>query len=451
MASNKLPTPTPPAKPVTIAILGAGNRGTGYAAYAKLYPEWLKVVAVCDKHDFKCRRIQKDYDIPDENVFIGDWSLLMSRPRICDAVAICTTDREHAKPAVALAKLKYNILLEKPMSVSVDECVQIYEAVVANNVILAVGHVLRYTDYTTELMRVLESNVLGKIVNIQHLEPVGFWHFAHSFVRGNWHNENESTFSLLAKSCHDVDLIAYMMNSKCTKISSFGNLLHFKKENKPAEAGDAKNCLDCPYERSCPYSAKQIYLDAFAKSGRTGWPMHVVQPHGDIDIENLTAALRKGDYGKCVYEMNNDVCDHQVVNMEFENGATASFTMIAFTEEICQRKTKIFGTLGELEGDGIDTLKVFDFLTRETKIIHPSKEVATSDVPLPESGHGGGDFGLMRAFLNACVTGNQAYVTSGPKDTLDSHIYVFAAEHARRSGTVVNIDDYKKDTLKMQL
>jgi len=336
------------------------------------------------------------------------------------------------------------------MSVNVDECVQIYEAVVANNIILAVGHVLRYTDYTTVLMNILESKVLGEVVNIQHLEPVGFWHFAHSFVRGNWHNEGESSFSLLAKSCHDIDIIAYMMNSECKKVSSFGNLSHFKKENKPIQAGDAKNCLDCNYESSCPYSAKKIYIDEFAKTKSQDWPFHIVQPNGEIDIENLTSAVRNGNYGRCVYEMNNDVCDQQVVNMEFENGATASFSMIAFTEEMCARKTKIFGTHGELEGDGRDTIKVFDFLTRETKVIHPSKEIGLIGVPLPQSGHGGGDFGLMKSFLSACVTGNQAYVLSGPQDTLDSHIYVFAAEHARRSGTVVDIREYKKNVLKVK-
>ena len=157
------------------------------------------------------------------------------------------------------------------------------------------------------------------------------------------------------------------------KISSFGNLLHFRRENKPPAAGDATNCLQCAYEPSCAYSAKKVYLEPFEKDGVTGWPNSVVQPNGAgaMDIESLTEALRNGPYayGRCVYEMDNDVCDHQVVNTEFENGATAAFSMVGFTEAICERKTKIFGTLGELTGDGVDEIRVYDFLTRDRKSV----------------------------------------------------------------------------------
>ncbi|XP_021949002.1 uncharacterized protein LOC110846528 [Folsomia candida] len=436
------PPPTP-ASPITIAIAGCGNRGYGYATFAKHFPQWLKVVAVADHHDFRCQQLAKEHDIPPKNIF-KDWTEMASVPKLSDAVAICTTDREHTDPAIAFANLKYNILLEKPMSINIEECVKIHQAVVANNVILAVCHVLRYTNYTKAIRRILDSNVLGDIVNIQHLEPVGFWHFAHSFVRGNWHNEEASTFSLLSKSCHDIDLVTYMMGSKCKKVSSFGSLSHFTKKNKPKEAGNSVNCLDCSYEKSCPYSAKKIYIDNYVNKSWTGWPINVVQPKDPIDLENLTDALRKKDYGRCVYEMDNDVVDHQVVNMHFENGSTSSFTMVAFTESMCDRKTRIFGTLGELEGDGADTIKVFDFLTQTTKVVHPS----TDSDNLPMSGHGGGDFSLMQAFVYACVTGNQNYVISGPQETLDTHIYCFAAEHARKTGTVVDIDEFKKSLYK---
>ncbi|CAL8082801.1 unnamed protein product [Orchesella dallaii] len=443
---SKLPHPDVPEKPLTIAILGAGNRGQVYAGFASAYPQWLKVVAVVDHHDYKRQSLAKRHNVPPENVF-KKCSEFIKAPKLSDAVAICTTDREHLEPAVACANLKYHILLEKPMSINIEECVQIYEAVVKNNVILSVGHVLRYTPYTNSLMKILDSKVLGDIVNIQHLEPVGFWHFAHSFVRGNWHNEAESTFSLLAKSCHDIDLLAYYMNSKFKKVSSFGNLFHFRKENKPAAAGNAVNCLDCAHEAQCPYSAKKIYIEPHLQ-GWVGWPIDVVQPTGVVDVENLTDALRNGNYGRCVYEMKNDVCDNQVVNIEFENGSTASFTMIAYTEQMCYRKTKVFGTKGELEGDGNDTLKHFDFLTRSTRVVRPSLEYP--DEGISSSGHGGGDYGLMRSFVHACVTGNKNYVLSGPHETLDSHIYVFAAEAARKTGSVVDINEYKK-TLPLQI
>jgi len=221
-----------------------------------------------------------------------------------------------------------------------------------------------------------------------------------------------------------------------------------KKEKKPKEAGNATNCLDCAYESSCPYSAKKLYIeDLYTKQNCREWPVNVVQPKGEIDIENLTSALRNGNYGRCVYEMNNDVCDQQIVNMEFENGTTASMSMVAFTEAMCARKTRIFGTRGQLEGDGSDEIKVYDFVTRQTTVINPSKEGAFND--LVKSGHGGGDYELLQSFIYACVSGDERYILSGAKETfvLDSHLYVFAAEHARRSGTVVDVNEYRKQVL----
>ncbi|CAG7727672.1 unnamed protein product [Allacma fusca] len=444
---NGLPVPPVPQKPVTIAIVGAGARGQGYATFATAFPEWLKVVAVADPHDYKRNLLVKEHGIPTENTF-SNWTEMVKLPRLSDAVAICTQDHLHTAPAIAFANLKYNILLEKPMAVSLQECQDIVEAVKRNGIIFAVGHVLRYTPYTTSIMQVLNSEQIGDIVNIQHLEPVGFWHFAHSFVRGNWGNESRATFSLMAKSCHDIDLIPFMMRAgKCKKISSFGSLKHFRKENKPKEAGNAKKCLDCIFEPSCPYSAKKIYVDPYVNDGHTGWPTSIVHPNEDeMDIESLTESLQNSNYGSCVYEVDNDVCDQQVVSMEFENGSTASFSMIAFTEALCERKTRIFGTRGEIVGDGVDEIIVFDFLTRKRTIIKPSAEEQLGKSRW-SSGHGGGDYGLMRGFVQACATGNPNYILSGPEETLDSHIYVFAAEEARKTNTVVDIEQFKKTHL----
>ncbi|CAG8554875.1 11181_t:CDS:10 [Ambispora leptoticha] len=311
--------PDPPATPVTIAVVGAGQRGKGYAYYSMENPEWLKIVAVAEPNDFKRENMKKQYSIPDKNVF-NDWCDLASRPKLCDAVIISTLDNLHTEPAIAFANLGYHVLLEKPMAVTLEDCRLITEAAIQNEIIFAVCHVLRYTPHNRLIKLIIDSGILGDIVNIQHMEPVGFWHFAHSYVRGNWRNEKEASFSLMAKS-----------------VSSFGNLRHFRASNKPKDAGDAKRCLDCAAEPSCPYSAKRIYLDR-AKRGSRGWPVSVIT---DIeDIENVTKALENGPYGRCVYECDNDVVDNQIVNMEFENGTTASCTMIAFTESICARKTR---------------------------------------------------------------------------------------------------------------
>ncbi len=187
---------------------------------------------------------------------------------------------------------------------------------------------MRYSHITQKTKQLVDSGLIGTIVNIQHLEPVGFYHYAHSYVRGNWRNEAESSFMLLAKSCHDIDWICYIMGTEPKLVSSFGSLLHLRKENKPKDASD--RCMTCPshIESNCAYSAKKIYLDLI-KQGHTDWPVKVVVSDGSIpDIENVTAALENGPYGRCAYECDNDVVDNQVVNIQFENGATASFSMI---------------------------------------------------------------------------------------------------------------------------
>jgi len=194
---------------------------------------------------------------------------------------------------------------------------------------------MRYTPYSRKIKELVSGGAIGRLVCIQHLEPIGYWHFAHSYVRGNWRTEGTSSFSLMTKSCHDVDWIRWMMNAPCRKISSFGNLTYFTKENRPAGA-NSERCLDCEVESSCPYSAKRIYLENGIKKNIHTWPVSIL--HEEPTIENITDALRTGPYGLCAFgATGNDVVDHQVVNMEFEGGSTASFTMVAYTES-CERK-----------------------------------------------------------------------------------------------------------------
>ena len=232
---------------------------------------------------------------------------------------------------------------------------------------------------------------------------------------------------LLTKSCHDLDWLRYMVNKKCKSVSSFGSLKHFRKEEQPPNAAD--RCLECGYEPQCSYSARKIYLGRF-KRRITGWPLNVLTPA--VTEENLLEALRHGPYGRCVYACDNDVVDHQVVNLLFEGDVTATFTMTAFTEAQ-RRKTYIFGTKGELFCDGY-TIRHFDFLTDKTEFV----ESETSDYPVL-GGHGGGDYELIKSFVMAVGENNPAKILSGPKETLESHLMVFAAEKARRENRVVNL------------
>ncbi len=347
-------------KPVNLIIVGAGDRGKTYAEFALEHPDKAKIVGVAEPRQVRRDRLAKDHSIPPENQF-DDWRQVIERGKFADAAVIATLDTMHADPAVAMANLGYHILLEKPMSPDPSDCKKIVEAALAKNILFAVCHVLRYTTYTKQLKEILDQGLIGEIVSIQHLEPVGFWHYAHSFVRGNWRNQTLSSPMLLQKSCHDLDWIRYIVGKPCIKVSSFGNLNHFITTNKPSAAGNALRCLECDHEPQCSYSAKKIYLDRL-EPGYTGWPVRVLTPNPTV--ENIKEALSTGPYGRCVYECDNDVVDHQVVNMEFVGGISAAFTMTAFTEmPLGGRKTRIFGTLGELYSDGLE-IELFDFLTK---------------------------------------------------------------------------------------
>ena len=417
-----------PNQPVTAIIAGAGGRGRTYATFALENPDRLKIVGVSEPKEWNRTKMVEEHGIPANAVFTT-WEDQAAQPKMADMVIISTQDAMHADPAVAFAKKGYAILLEKPMAPTLAECERIIRAVKENNTLFGVCHVMRYTSYTTALKKLLDEGAVGEIVTIQHLEPVGFWHQAHSFVRGNWRNTAESSFMLLAKSCHDLDWLRYIAGAKCRAVSSFGALKHFKKSEKPAAAGAALRCTACAYEPECPYSAKLIYLQQ-VESGYTGWPVAVLTP--EPTVESITEALENGPYGRCVYECDNDVVDHQVVNLMFDEDRSAVFTMTAFNIG-GQRKTRIFGTRGEIYGDG-EVIEISDFLTREKRVV----DTRIDDGPAL-SGHGGGDFGLIDRFVAAVASGDASLILSGPDESLETHQMVFASEQARLEHRVVDL------------
>jgi predicted dehydrogenase len=413
---------------VTFALVGAGQRGAGYARLVAGTGR-ARVVAVAEPWPTRRAAAAAEHEIAADLV-MEDWRALAARPKLADAVLICTQDADHVEPAVAFAELGYDVLLEKPMATSEDDCRRIVDAVEKAGVIFGVCHVLRYTPYTRALRRELDTGRIGDIVSVEHLEPVGWWHQAHSYVRGNWRREDTSTFMLMSKSCHDIDWLAHVIGLPVRKVASFGGLYHFRPENKPA--GASGRCLDCVVEQDCPYSAVKLYMPAVRDPARHHWPLSVITE--EYTEEAVRTALADGPYGRCVYDCDNDVVDHQVVSLEYEGGVTASFTMTAFSPSM-HRKTKIFGTHGYLEGDG-DILRVQDFRTGEWDEIDTR---ATGDATAG-GGHGGGDEGLIEAFVTAVAQRDPAEVLSGPAESLDSHRVVWAAERARRTSSVVTLD-----------
>ena len=412
--------------PVTLAVVGAGNRGNSHGEWALANPQRARVVAVAEPRDVRRERFAARHGVPGGSTFTG-WGELADRGRLADAVLICTQDAMHAEPAIAFAELGYHVLLEKPMATTEADCRRVVEVVERAEVVLAVCHVLRYTPYTALVKRVVDAGRLGGVISVQHLEPVGFLHQAHSYVRGAWRSQDATSSMLLAKSCHDLDWLQYVVGRPIRRVASFGGLAHFRPENRPAGAAD--RCLDCAVEPTCPYSAVRFYSACLERGA--GWPLDAVVD--DYTRADLLAALRHGPYGRCVYAGGNDVVDHQVVAMEFDGGATGTFTMTAFNTG-GHRRSRLFGTRGELHGDG-ETITVHDFLTGTSETLHAH---APGDATAA-GGHGGGDWGLMDAFIRAVSTGDQAHILSGPRESLEAHLVAFAAERARRGGVVATI------------
>jgi predicted dehydrogenase len=402
-----------------LLVVGAGLRGVGYTRRA-VQAGGARVVAVAEPDPLRRARFAEEFDVPAAQRF-DDWHALEGRPRLADAAIVATQDRMHADPAVLLAGQGYHLLLEKPMAPTEPEATRIAEAVQRAGVLFAVCHVLRYTAYTAALVELLHSGRIGRLVSVQHLEPVGWWHHAHGFVRGNWRDSTVSSPMLLAKSCHDIDWLLYVAQQPVRRVSSFGGLAHFRPDQRPA--GAAERCLDCAVEPGCPYSAVRLYL---GRADLAEWPVSAVTP---VPTEAaVREALRTGPYGECVYNGHNDVVDHQVVSMELADGATVSFTMTAFTP-FEQRKTRLFGTHGFVDGDGT-RLRVVDFRTGAEE---------TLDTGDAATGHAGGDEALVDAFVAAVDSGDGSRLRSDAATSLASHRVVWAAEEARRTGSVVTL------------
>ena len=416
-------------RPVTIALAGTGSRGNTFASFAQQYPDRARIVVVADPRAGRRDALADQLGVAADRRF-NDWRELVASPRFADAVIVTTPDREHVGPACRFAELGYHVLLEKPIAPTRAECIEVIDSIEKAGVIFAVCHVMRYTAYTDTVKDVVAKGRLGQLVGIEHLEPIGWWHFAHSYVRGNWRRSDQAGPSILTKCCHDLDWLRYIVDRPAVAVSSWGGLHHFTATNRPAGAAD--RCLDCAVEPDCPYSAPRLYLGCLGDAERERWPLSVVTT--DLTEPGVRRALRDGPYGRCVYACDNDVADHQVVTIEFEGGVTATLTMSAFTPA-GRRRTRIMGTRGFLEGDG-QHLTLTDFVTGE---------VESFDLVVggggAAGGHDGGDFGVMSAFLDAVSAGDRSLVRSGPRESLESHLMAFAAERSRLTGLPVKVWD----------
>ena len=413
-------------KPVTFAICGCGARGLeAYAPYQLTHPEEMKVVAGADVRPEWLELLQKRFGVPAGMCFPSDEALL-AQPKLADVMIVSTQDRQHVSAALKALDKGYHILLEKPISPDLGQCRALQEKARETGRAVVVCHVLRYTKFYAVLEDLLRRGEIGKIETIDAIEHVAYWHQAHSFVRGNWRNSSETSPMILQKSCHDMDILRWLAGAPCLKVQSFGSLDYFKAENAPQ--GAAPRCLDgCACKDACPYDAEKIYVTdprTGIRGRGKGWPCAVLASEPDED--KIYAALRTGPYGRCVFHCDNNVVDHQTVNLEFEGNIHATFTMTAFTQD-CRRTIKVTGTLGEIEGDMAKNALTLRRFGRPEETFDLNEEGGQF------SGHGGGDFGLMASFCRLIARGGGAGLT-GVDASVESHVMALAAEASRLDG-----------------
>ncbi|MDR1891555.1 MAG: Gfo/Idh/MocA family oxidoreductase [Oscillospiraceae bacterium] len=408
-------------EPVSVAVLGCGNRGQYYASYSKLHPEQLRIAGCADSSEIKRKKMSGEYTLPENAVFISAEELL-SQPRFADAVFICTQDREHVEHAVAALEKGYHLLLEKPVSPSVSECKRLTEVARRYKKEVVVCHVLRYAPFYQTLKQLIDSGELGEIVHINSSEHIGYWHFSHSFVRGNWRNSNESSPLILAKCCHDIDTLLWLAGKPCRTVSSQGGLYWFNEKNAPD--GSAKRCLDgCKVKDSCVYDVEKLYSIGFCGEG--SFLLSALTQ--DITEKGIKDALAVSPYGRCVYYCDNNVADHQQVTIETEGGATIGFSVCAFSQE-CYRSIHIMGTKGEAVGS-VNKNKL--------ELIRYGREPETICLDAEESGsgHGGGDMLMIKHFIDL-VRGKGGGSPALLEQSLTSHYVAFAAEESRQKGGI---------------
>jgi predicted dehydrogenase len=459
--------------PIQAILIGAGQRGMeSYGPYALQHPEQIQFVAVAEPDSERRARFASQHNIPQNRQF-ESWEPLVETPQLGQAALICTQDQMHTAPTLAALRAGYDVMLEKPMAPTLEECRKLVQTAQDTGRQLHICHVLRYTDHFSKLREVIQSGALGQIVNVHHRENVSFWHMAHSFVRGNWRNTAESSPMILAKCCHDLDILIWMLDDRCDTLSSVGSLMHYRSEHAPE--GAPERCLDgCPAEESCPFYAPRIYLDmipiwqneAASRKGferwalktqiqnpelisalsqmipklreitaYRGWPKSVIT--NEIKPEGILTALREGPYGRCVYHCDNDVVDHQVVSMQFERGTSVTLTMHGHSH-LEGRSTRIEGSKATLFAYfGMDghRIEIHDHLS--------GKQTIYDTRPKGGSGHGGGDFGLMAVFVRALQADDETAALTTARTSLESHLMAFAAEEARLGNKVVRMDDYR--------
>lgn len=409
-------------------MVGAGNRGhLAYGAFAERNPDLAKFVAVVEPDDARRARFADAHRIPAERQF-RSWEDIAGRSPLAPALINATLERHHRASTLALLAAGYEMLLEKPIAPTAAECLEIAGAAESHGRILQIAHVLRYAPFFVAVREIITSDRLGAIVSVDWRENLVYWHFAHSYIRGNWGNTTRASPMILTKCCHDLDLLVWIFG-RCEQLSSSGSLTHFTHDAVGPEIPE--RCTDgCPIEASCPYFAPDIYLGRLRENPAS---FAVAAITLDRTTEGVMRALETGPYGRCVYRSDNDAVDHQVVLLRFASGLSVSLTMQG-SSHIEGRTLRVDGTRATLlANEARGEMEIHDHRTGTTERIARPRGVG---------GHGGGDDGLMRAFVGA-IRGDRGGVLTSAREAVASHLMAFAAEQSRLTGQAVNLDRYR--------
>ena len=428
-------------KIITVSIIGVGSRGgEAYGRYINELKDKYKIVALCDEREDRLYKYGQSFNVPNENRFSSDDEFF--KEKRSDLLIVATLDTDHVRTAKRALKVGYDILLEKPISTDPQELKELKEEADKAGRRVIVCHVLRYTVMIHKVKELLDAGKIGRLISMEDTENVVFWHEAHSFVRGNWRNTEVAAPMIMAKCCHDLDLLQFFAKSKCKSVSSMGSLAYFKKENQPE--GAAERCTDCKYRDSCVYSAKRIYIEMWKNMGSPAniIPMNVVTEANPITEEALEEAIKTGEYGRCAFCCDNNVVDNQAVLMRFENGVTAALKMEAFTAD-GGRDMRFYGTEGELEvreKDDLIVLKRYFESPVEWKI----SELKDENGGMGTGHHGGGDHRMIDRLYKVFSSDEKDEETALDK-SLESHYMAIAAEKSRLSGgKLVELCEYRK-------
>lgn len=405
----------------TVAIIGVGSRGgNAYGRKINALPEQFNIVALCDIKQERLDMFGPEFGVDEADRFLTEEKFFEKRR--ADILLVTTQDADHVRHCTRAFELGYDVLLEKPITDSADECRALLEAQKKYGCKALVCHVLRYAPAYLKVAEYIDEGRIGRLVAIEATEPVGYSHQAHSYVRGNWRNTDESTPMILAKCCHDLDLMQFYAKSKCKSVTSVGDLTFFNSENAPE--GAAKRCTECKLIDECPYSAKRVYLERWTELGCPvdNWPTNVIAP-APVTEEKIMKAIENGPYGRCVFHCDNNAVDHQLTQMTFENGVKATLTMTAFATGYGRRYT-FFGTYGVID------------LTDESIVLREfgKDPVVISVKALIEDGHahGGGDHGLISSLYD--MLEGKAKAGTSLEASVESHLMGIAAEESRLSG-----------------